>query len=52
MCPSDLKSVEIIDGAVIKCNYEFCVKVVNKSNNQSKTPSRVTQTRVNVMVLN
>jgi hypothetical protein len=33
--------VEISDGAIIKCNYELCVKVVNKSNIQSKTQSRV-----------
>jgi hypothetical protein len=36
--------VEIDDGAVIKCNYESCVKVVSKSNIQSKTPSEVTHT--------
>jgi hypothetical protein len=29
--------VEISDGAIIKCNYELCVNVVNKS----KTPSTV-----------
>jgi hypothetical protein len=34
---SELKSVEISDGAIIKCNYELCVQVVNKSNIQSKT---------------
>jgi hypothetical protein len=36
--------LEISDGAIIKCNYKLCVKVVNKSNIQSKTPSRVTHT--------
>jgi hypothetical protein len=25
----DLLSVEISDGAIIKCNYELCAKVVN-----------------------
>jgi hypothetical protein len=30
--------VEISDGGIIKCNYELCVKVVSKSNIQSKTP--------------
>jgi hypothetical protein len=34
--------VEIIDGAIIKRNYELCVKVVNKSNIQSETLARVT----------
>jgi hypothetical protein len=34
--------VKISDGAKIKCNYELCGKVVNKSNIQSKTPSIVT----------
>jgi hypothetical protein len=37
--------VEISDGAVIKCNYELCAKVVSKSNIQPKPPSRVTHTR-------
>jgi hypothetical protein len=40
--------VEIIDGAIIKCNYELCVKVANKSNVQSETPSRVIQTRESI----
>jgi hypothetical protein len=31
--------VEIGDGAIIKCNYEVCVKVVNKSNIKSETSS-------------
>jgi hypothetical protein len=31
----------ISDGAIIKCNYELCVKVVNKSNIKPKTPSTV-----------
>jgi hypothetical protein len=39
--------MEIGDGAIIKRNYELSVKVVNKSNLQSKTPSRVTHTRDN-----
>jgi hypothetical protein len=34
----------ISDGIIIKCNYELCAEVVNKSNIQSKTPSRVTPT--------
>jgi hypothetical protein len=34
--------VKINGGAVVKCNYELCVEVVNKSSIQSKTPSRVT----------
>jgi hypothetical protein len=29
-----------VNGAIIKCNYEFCIKVVNKSNIQSNTRSR------------
>jgi hypothetical protein len=37
--------VVISDVAVIKCNYELCSKVVNKSNLQSKTPSIATYTR-------
>jgi hypothetical protein len=48
LCCSDLQSVEISDGAIIKCNDGVCVKVVNKSNIQSKTPSRVTPTRDNM----
>jgi hypothetical protein len=48
VCNSDLKSAEISDGAVINCNYELCVKVVNKSNIQSKTPSRISLTRDNI----
>jgi hypothetical protein len=48
LCSSDLLSVEISDGAVIKCNYESCVNVVNKPNIQSETPSRVTHTRDNI----
>jgi hypothetical protein len=28
--------VEISDDGIIKCNYEMCVKVVNKSNNLSQ----------------
>jgi hypothetical protein len=36
--------VEISDGSVIKCSYELCGKVVNKSNIHSKTPSKVTHT--------
>jgi hypothetical protein len=40
--------VEISGGAIIKCDYELSVKVVNKSNSQSKTPSRVTDTRDNI----
>jgi hypothetical protein len=39
------KYVEISDGAIIKWNYELCVKVVIKSNIRSETPSRVTLTR-------
>jgi hypothetical protein len=38
------KVCKIIGGAIIKCSYESCVKVVNKSNSQSKTPWRVTLT--------
>jgi hypothetical protein len=38
----DLRTVEISDGTVIKCNYELCAKVVDKSNIQSKTPKTVT----------
>jgi hypothetical protein len=48
VCESDLWSVEIRDGAVIKCNYEF-VTVVNKSNSQSKTPSKVTPSRNSII---
>jgi hypothetical protein len=32
-------SVEISNGALIKCSHESCGKVVNKCNLQSKTPS-------------
>jgi hypothetical protein len=42
---SDLQIVEFGDGVVIKCSYKSCVKVLNKSNIQSKTPSIVTNTR-------
>jgi hypothetical protein len=31
VCFSDLKNVEISDGAIFKCYYELCVKVVSKS---------------------
>jgi hypothetical protein len=34
--------VEISNGAIIKCNYEMCVKVVNKSKIKCKTPLTVT----------
>jgi hypothetical protein len=44
--------VEISDGARIKCNYELCVKVVNKSNIQSTTSSRVTLIHVIIFLLN
>jgi hypothetical protein len=47
MCASDLFS----DGVIIKCNYELCVKVVHKSNIQSKTQSRVTHMRDNIKTL-
>jgi hypothetical protein len=30
------QNVEISDGAIIKCSHKLCVKVVNKSNLQSK----------------
>jgi hypothetical protein len=43
-----LVCVKISDGAIIKCNYEVCVKMVNKSNIQSKPQSRVTLTRENM----
>jgi hypothetical protein len=33
---SELQNAEINDGTIIKYNYELCVKVVNKSNLQSK----------------
>jgi hypothetical protein len=33
--------VEISDGATIKCDLEFCTKMVNKTTIQSKSPSRV-----------
>jgi hypothetical protein len=42
--------VEISDSYIIICNYELCVKVVNKSNIQSKTPSRVTPSCDNIML--
>jgi hypothetical protein len=32
MFSSDLRNVEIINGAITKCNYELCVKVVNRYN--------------------
>jgi hypothetical protein len=44
VCDTDLYSMKISDGAIIGCSYELCVKVINKSNIQSKTPSRVTHT--------
>jgi hypothetical protein len=40
--------VEVSDGAKIKCNYESCDKVVNKSNIHFKTPSMVTHIRDNI----
>jgi hypothetical protein len=43
-CCCDLCIVENSGGAVIKCNYELCTKVVNKLNFQSNTPSIVTHT--------
>jgi hypothetical protein len=33
--------MEISDGAIVKWNYELCVKVVNKFNIRPKTPSIV-----------
>jgi hypothetical protein len=36
VCNSDQLSVEIGDGPIIGCSYEVCVKVVNKSDTQSK----------------
>jgi hypothetical protein len=36
--------VEISNGAIIKCSHKLCVKVVNKSNLQSKTLYVVTHT--------
>jgi hypothetical protein len=44
--------VEISDGAMIKCSHKSCVKVVNKSNLQSKTPFIVTHTHDNINVRN
>jgi hypothetical protein len=52
MCSRDFKSVEINDDALITCNYELCAEVANKSNTESKSPLKVTQRRVNIMVLN
>jgi hypothetical protein len=49
MC--DLQSVKISDGAIIKCNYGLCVELVNKSNIQTKTPSRVTQNCDNIFIV-
>jgi hypothetical protein len=40
---------KISDDAIIKCNYEVCVKAVNKSNIQSKTLSRVTPIHVTIL---
>jgi hypothetical protein len=39
--------VEVSNGAIIMCSHESCVEVVNKSNLQSKTPSRFILTRDN-----
>jgi hypothetical protein len=39
---SDLGIMEINGGAIIKCSYESCVKVLNKFNIQSQNPSIVT----------
>jgi predicted N-formylglutamate amidohydrolase len=47
----DLGSVEISDGAEIKCNYELYAKVVNASNIQSKTPSMVTPYHVTIRLV-
>jgi hypothetical protein len=41
VCCGDLLSVEISNGTVITCSSELYAKVVNKSNMQSKTLSRV-----------
>jgi hypothetical protein len=41
VCCSELYVVEISDGAVITCSYESCGEVVNKTIQQSKTPSIV-----------
>jgi hypothetical protein len=41
--------VKISDGAIIKCNYELCVKVVNKSNIKPVTPSVVTLIQVIIL---
>jgi hypothetical protein len=42
VCDSDVYSVELSGGPIIKCYSELCVKVVDKFNIQSKTRSRVT----------
>jgi hypothetical protein len=49
-CALVIYKVEISDGTIIKCNYELCVKVVNESNIQSKTPPRVTQNCDNIIL--
>jgi hypothetical protein len=41
LCSSELQIVDSSDGAIIKCSYEWCVKVTNKFNFDSKPPSRV-----------
>jgi hypothetical protein len=45
------KSVEISDGAIIKCNFKSCFKMISKSNIQFGTPSRATHTRDNVLLI-
>jgi hypothetical protein len=42
--------MEITDGAVIKCNYKLCAKVVNKFNIKLKTPSIVIPSRDNINI--
>jgi hypothetical protein len=51
VCNSDLYSVQISNGTVINCNYKLWVKVVSKSNIQSKTPSSVTLNWDNIITV-
>jgi hypothetical protein len=43
--------MEISDGAIIKYNYELCVKVVNKSNLQSKRVTLIHMTTIIIIII-
>jgi hypothetical protein len=41
--------MEISDGTIINCNHEWCLKMINKFNLQSQTPSTVAHERDSIV---